>query len=109
MNHYNFKVNMTVEEAANYLIREVPYEMIYEKELKPDGELISYIFIFEKYFLRMGTRAALTVVIHNFKGYTEIDSVAAGSSQSIFFRFDWGAGDEFASFINKMFSQYIVE
>lgn len=109
MNQYNFKVDMTIDEAVNYLVREVPYEMIYMKELNPGGKLNSYIFIFEKYFLRMGNRAALTVMIHNFNGVTEIDSVAAGSSQSIFFRFDWGAGDEFASYIKKMFSQFILE
>ncbi len=109
MNHYNFKVDMTLSEAVDYLVREVPYEMTYMKELNPKGEMKSFVFIFEKYFLRMGNRAALTVVMHNFNGYTEIDSVAAGSSQSIFFRFDWGAGDEFASYIMKMFESHIVE
>ncbi|MGI6703757.1 MAG: hypothetical protein ACOX42_07005 [Clostridia bacterium] len=30
------------------------------------------------------------------KGYSEVRSIATGSSQGVFFNFDWGAADDYA-------------
>lgn len=108
MSSYNFAVAMTPLEAFEYLKRNMKYELVHERVHPITDGMYSIIVIYEKYFMRNNSRASLVVTIHNFNGVTEIESISAGSSQGVFFNFDWGAGDEFASSVKNLFESYIV-
>ncbi|TCT17180.1 hypothetical protein EDC18_101478 [Natranaerovirga pectinivora] len=108
MSSYNFKVKQTPLEALNFLKEGMDYDLIHEKVHTLDNGMYSIIVVYEKYFMRNSSRAALTVTINNFYGDTEIESVSAGASQGMFFRIDWGANDEFANSVKYLFREHII-
>ena len=55
------------------------------------------LLVFEKYFMRNSSRASLTVLIENVTGVTQVCVAPSGGGQGAFLRFDWGAGDKFAT------------
>lgn len=70
------------------------------------GELV--VAVFEKYYMRAGNRVGLTVTIHNFSGVTEVHTTGCAGSEGVLFRFDWGAGDDFADMPRKVLAPYIT-
>jgi hypothetical protein len=109
MSKYNFKVNIRPEEALK-LVKENQYaELIHEEILDLGNGSIVGILVFEKYYFRAGNRAALTVIIDNIQEETEVRSVATGSSQGLFFKFDWGAADDFACSVRDVLEEYIID
>ncbi|MCM3710325.1 DUF6054 family protein [Sporosarcina luteola] len=58
--------------------------------------------------MRSHNRASVTATIDNFEGTTRVHVVAAGSSEGVFFRFDWGAGNSFATSVERALEQYMV-
>lgn len=84
-------------------------DLIHEELHNIDGSRYYGILIFEKYFMRVSSRVALTVLIDNLNEETTVTSVATGSSQGIVFNFDWGAADDFAYSVKEMLSDYITK
>ncbi len=109
MGVYSFKVSKSPLEALEYLKRRMDYELVYEKVHNIKGDMTSIIVVYEKYFMRNSSRAALTVTMNDFNGVTEIESISAGSSQGMIFNFDWGAGDKFANSVKNLFEDYIID
>ncbi|MEQ7050938.1 DUF6054 family protein [Paenibacillaceae sp. P-4] len=56
-----------------------------------------------------GYRAALIVMIDNLRGVTNVRVVATGSSEGLIFNFDWGAADDFASSVESILEEYIID
>ncbi|MFA6941164.1 MAG: DUF6054 family protein [Clostridiaceae bacterium] len=109
MSVYNFKVNLSPEEAFRFLKNNMNSELIYEEAHEYQDVIKAYVLIFEKYYFRSNNRAALTVTINNFNGDTEISSISAGSSEGLIFHFDWGAGDDFAASVKSLLEKFVVE
>ncbi|MBO0588265.1 DUF6054 family protein [Sporosarcina sp. E16_8] len=72
------------------------------------GEQEVHIVVLEKYYMRSSNRASLTVTIDNLEGHTKVHAVASGSSEGMFMRFDWGAGNNFANSVELALGSYIV-
>lgn len=72
------------------------------------GEHQLVVFVLEKFFMRTSNRSSMTVTIDNFDGTTKVHAVASGSSESPFFRFDWGAGTSFANSVENALANHIV-
>lgn len=49
----------------------------------------------EQYYIRTSNRVALFITIHNLSGQTEVTAISTGSSQSMLFKFDWGAAQNY--------------
>lgn len=64
------------------------------------------VLVLEKYYYRASNRASITVTIDNLSGETRIHTCAAGSSNGVFFRFDWGAGDKFEDSVYNALKAY---
>lgn len=109
MSVYNFKVNISPEEAFVYLKNNMNSELIYEEAHEYQDVIKAYVLIFEKYYFRSKNRAALTVTINNFNKDTEISSISAGSSEGMIFNFDWGAGDDFAASVKRLLKKFVAE
>ncbi|CAH1191323.1 hypothetical protein PAECIP111892_00596 [Paenibacillus auburnensis] len=73
-----------------------------------DGRMIGTL-VYERYYLRAGNQAALVVIVDNFSGVSKVRLISAGSSNSMVFKFDWGAGKSFASSVEKILSSYILK
>ncbi len=62
-----------------------------------DGKEV-IVRLFERYYMRSSNRATLTLVADNLdgNGTTRVRLSAGGGGNSLFWRFDWGAGESFA-------------
>ncbi|SYX86180.1 conserved protein of unknown function [Paenibacillus alvei] len=48
-------------------------------------------------------------MIDNLRGVTNVRVVATGSSEGLIFNFDWGAADDFASSVESILEEYIID
>ena len=109
----NFRVNLPLKDAADIVSEYVRREGLsttcvgsYSK-VSPDGRGV-VMFVFDKYFMRVSSRASLTVILENLDGVTSVYSVGAGGGKGALFDFDWGAGDSFASLVEHALEGYII-
>ncbi len=107
-----FKVSITPAEALELVKQhhsaqgtELIHQELYDIG---EGRAIGTL-IFQKYYFRAGNRAALVVIADNLKGFSEVRSIATGSSQGVIFDFDWGAADSFANSTREILKEYILE
>ncbi len=73
-----------------------------------DGRMIGTL-VYERYFFRTGNQAALVVIVDNLCGVSKVRLIPAGSSNSLIFKIDRGAGKSFASSVEKILSAYILK
>lgn len=66
------------------------------------------MLVFEKYFMRNSSRASLSVMIENLQGHTNVCAVGSGGGQMTFFKFDWGASDNFENLVAKALGDYRI-
>lgn len=102
------RVSISPQEVYDYIRHRMGEEIIYEEFIDLGNNMGSGTVIFEKYYMRASNRASLTVLIQNFSGVTEVTAVPAGSSQGLFFSFDWGAGDSFVNKLIELLSKYQI-
>ncbi|HZX46365.1 MAG TPA: DUF6054 family protein [Clostridia bacterium] len=112
MSKIAFKVNITPAEALEQVKKyqtgagsELIHEELYDLG---EGKAIGTL-VFQKYYFRAGNRAALVVLADNLKGYSEVRTIATGSSQGVFINFDWGAADDYAASVRKALAAHIIE
>lgn len=107
-----FDINISPVEAMNKIHNGVIGGSIsgklvdYYERVSGDHQVV--VFVLEKYFMRTSNRSSMTVTIDNFGDATKVHAVASGSSESPFFRFDWGAGDSFANSVENALAQHII-
>lgn len=109
MSKSNFRIRISPEEAIT-LVRDNENADLIHEELNDlgDGKSIGTL-VFEKYYLRSKNRAALVVIMDNIQGTTDVRVIATGSSEGIFFNFDWGAADDFVRTVEDILADYCVE
>ncbi len=108
-----FFVSLPLMEAAE-LIRKRVEEGSCTGELLDDyavsGEAgVVRILTFEKWFYRVGNRLVLTVTLDDLAGRTRIHVVAGGGGQSVWWKFDWFAGDSFADEPYHAMEEFLID
>lgn len=103
-----FNVSITPGETFDILNDDTDADLVYKELKNVDKGKELAVLIFEKYYFRSENRAALTVIIDNFDGFTYVRSIATGSSKGFLFNFDWGAADNFAESIREKLEKYII-
>ncbi|WP_342514216.1 DUF6054 family protein [Sporosarcina sp. FSL K6-1522] len=107
-----FIVNVSPTEAMEaietYVVEGSVSGTLVDRYARQVGEHEVHVLILEKYYMRSNNRASLTVTIDNFDGKTKVHAVASGGSEGVFFRFDWGAGNNFANSVEVALNPYIV-
>lgn len=108
----NFNVTISPREAAETIQTEILRGSIsgtlVDHYVRNTGSSEVHVLILEKYYMRSNNRASVTATIDDFEGETRVHVVAAGSSEGMFFRFDWGAGNSFATSVERALEKYIV-
>ena len=108
MSKYNFIVDISAKKTFNLIKGKQTADLVHEESFDiEEGKFIGTL-VFEKYYFRSQNRAALIVIIDNFKGVTSVRSISTGSSQGLFLNFDWGAADDFASSVKEILKDYLV-
>ena len=109
MSQSKFIVSLMPSQVMSKVKGEESSDLVYEEFYDiGDGRYYGTL-IFEKYFMRTSSRAALAVLVNNLNGRTIVTSVATGSSQGMIFNFDWGAADSFAESVRRILESYITE
>ena len=113
MNSDNFKVNLSLKDTIEMLhkgiIRESSTgERIDYHIITGDEESGAVLLVYEKYFARVSNKVTLTIVVDNLEKKTKVHSIGGGASQSVFFKFDWGASKSFTSLPREILRKYIV-
>jgi Family of unknown function (DUF6054) len=104
----SFTVSITPSEVHRVIINWDGAELLHH-ELKDFGDERWFATsVFEKYYMRNKSRAGLIVLCDNVAGDTEVRLVATGSGDGMFFKFDWGAGDNFIDSVATLLSHYWV-
>ena len=109
MSQYSFVVSLMPLEVMNKVKEEEGTDLVYEEFHDIGDGKYQGTLIFEKYFIRTSSRAALVVLVNNLNEKTVVTSVATGSSQGMIFNFDWGAADSFADSVKEILESYITE
>ncbi len=79
-----------------------------DRYVRQVGEQEVHVMVLEKYYMRSSNRASLTVTIDDFGKDTKVHVVASGGSEGVFFRFDWGAGNNFANSVETALGTSII-
>ncbi len=108
----DFTVSVTPQEAMDAIETHVVEGNIsgtlVDRYVRRSGEHEVHVIILEKFYMRSNNRASLTVTIDNFDGKTIVHAVASGGSEGVFFRFDWGAGNNFANSVEAALRPYLI-
>ena len=108
MSQIEFLTNLTPQEAADKVRGEIRAECVHdERHVLPENKHLT-ILVFEKYYMRNSSRAALTLICEDFEGETRVRAIATGSSQSMIFKFDWGASQAFAEAPRQILQRHII-
>jgi hypothetical protein len=109
MSKYLFNVNLSPLRAFNLIKDNINGDLVDEEYREVgDGKYFG-ILVFEKYYMRVGNRASLVVIIDNIDGKTKVKSIGAGGGTGMFLSFDWGASDDFAYSVEEILKAYIIE
>ena len=107
-----FYVRLSLKEVVRYITKGVLNEGTSNEIVSEYGDLYGdqgfYMIVFEKYYMRAGNRASLTVLMHKVDNKVKIFSVGSGGGQGTIFSFDWGASDKFESLPRRILENYIV-
>lgn len=109
MSTYSFKVNINPREALDLVKKSQSADLVHEEDHDLGKNIHIGTLVFEKYFMRVESRVALVVIIDNIYGSTDVRAISTGSSQGFFFKFDWGASENFANSVREILKDYIIE
>ena len=108
MSKYIFNVSVSPVEAMEIVKDRQSADLVHKELLDlGDGRYVATL-IYEKYYFRANNRAALIVIMDNVHGTTSIRSISTGSSEGFFFNFDWGAADDFAGSVERIFKDFMI-
>ena len=99
----------TLWETEELLLREIPKCGI-TCELKDrvshnrDGQRLT-VMVFEKYYMRVGNYASLTVVVSGRDGDVSVDLISAGARSGVV-SFSWGAEDKFVRTVAELLQKH---
>lgn len=109
MSTYNFKVKISPSEALDLVKQNQSADLVHEEVHDLGNNIKIGTLVFEKYFIRVESRVALVVIIDNIYGSTDVRAISTGSSQGFFFKFDWGASENFANSVRDILKDYVIE
>lgn len=93
----------SIKEISAALIREISAELIAESRRSYDNVHID-LLSFEKYYMRNGSYASLTVLLTEDEEKQTADIIGSGGGEGIF-NFSWGANSDFADMAERILSR----
>ncbi len=116
MSKYEIYVNLSPQKAVQMIKEKIDKDAIFHKSnllhehyMTFPNKGLAVVLVYEKYYMRTENKGSLTVIVENSSGRTLVQSLASGTSQNAFLRFDWGAADDFAASIIKIFKAHNMQ
>jgi len=111
MESINMKVSISPIEAAKRIVQDLESrssscELVDRYESRNDYGQEIIVLVFEKFYMRNSSRASLTVTLENLRDVTQVHAIGSGGGQGLFFKFDWGASNEFSSEVLSALSEF---
>ena len=66
------------------------------------GDTSVYVMVFEKYYMRASNRTSLTVSVIGDSEAVCVDAIGSGGGQGAFFKFSWGAEENFINTVDTI-------
>lgn len=95
----------SIEQAANGLKAKMNAELINESCYHIDDNTTVILLVFEKYFMRNGSYAGLTVQLIESENVQMADIIASAVGEGIF-NISWGANSDFAYMAENILRDY---
>ena len=108
-----FFVSLSLPEAAEIIRKQVEDEsvtgeLLDDYTVSTEGGVLRNL-IFEKWFYRVGNRLVMTVTLDDVTGRTRIHVVSGGGGESVWWKFDWFAGESFADEPYNAMENYLID
>ncbi|MBQ2062430.1 MAG: hypothetical protein II458_07110 [Oscillospiraceae bacterium] len=108
-----FFVSLSLPEAAEIIRKQVEDEsvtgeLLDDYTVSTEGGVLRNL-IFEKWFYRVGNRLVMTVTLDDLTGRTRIHVVSGGGGESVWWKFDWFAGESFADEPYNAMENYLID
>jgi hypothetical protein len=98
-----------VDEIAELLANEIPNSGIscrlVDSIYRSVGTAGVYVMVFEKYYWRADNQASLTVIVSGEGGVVCVDAIGSGGGQGPFFKFSWGAEEDFVGTVGDILAR----
>lgn len=113
MSANTFYVSLSMQEAIELLDKgivkgSITGERIDYHAINSESGSSCIVAVYEKHYYRAGNRLTLTVCIDNMESTTRVHAVGGGGGEG-FFRFDWGASDDFSNAPVHILKDYIIQ
>ncbi|GAB6168318.1 hypothetical protein JCM1393_07780 [Clostridium carnis] len=102
-----FKVSISPQEVENLIEKKLKYEFIDSSRYCIGDNKYILTLIYEKYFFRNNSKAAIIIIIDNMDGYTKVKSVGAAAGAGAL-NINWGAENELVEDVEKILSEYQI-
>lgn len=104
-----FRTSIPPYESASILLKEIDKDDVKHQEYHDIGEGKQMcVLVFERYYFRTSGNASLTVIMENMNGITNVRCISSGSAEQMVFKFDLGAGKNFAAWAERVLSEYLI-
>jgi len=111
MAKFEQRIHARPSELAKYLSdgienSAVTTEMI-DSSVTKLGDISVYLQVWEKYYMRNSSRAALTVqIVGEDNGDSVVTAISAGGGTGVFLNFSWGAESDFVSVVERLCAEF---
>ncbi len=101
----NYSLNKTLEIIKEELPKTaLSLECVDEGSIQ--GDTISYLIVYEKYFMRVKNRISLSIMLSEINQKTQIIAIGLGAGQGPLFKFDWGSEEDFVIDFTRLMEKY---
>lgn len=99
-----YDIQKSVEDLGEHLKEKIKAEMVCE-DYKVLGNAVVMLLSFEKYYLRNGSYASLTVMVTDDGQIQTADIIGSGGGEGVW-NFSFGANEEFADMASNILLEY---
>ena len=112
MAKYEIHLNTNAGELAGYLdsgIRDSGFSVeLVDSAAYRIGELNVWLYVYDKYYMRNSSRAALTLQIIGDNESAAVTAISAGGGNGSLFSFSYGAEEDFVGVVADLIENYQI-
>lgn len=101
----DYSLTHTIETIKRELPKiAISLEFVDEGYINSDS--ISYLIVYEKYYMRVKNRVSLSIMLSEVNARTEIIAIGSGAGQGALISFDWGSEEDFVYDFTRLMESF---